>query len=118
MARRCRFPIFYTSSLMTLLVSRMALAQDKFGDVNFPISCSAEAPVRFNRAAAMLYSFFFPEMVKAFRALPKRSQQVRWPTGRLSQTLYRRGNRSEKRRWRARLLRASTCATSGVIKVG
>ena len=28
------------------------------GDVNFPVSCNAEAQVHFNTAAALLYSFY------------------------------------------------------------
>src|SRR5215469_10178034 len=44
-------------------------AEEKFGEVNFPISCSAAAQAHFNRAVAMVHSFFFPETVKAFTAL-------------------------------------------------
>lgn len=43
--------------------------EEKFGEVNFPISCSATAQTQFNRAVAMLHSFFFPETVTAFTAL-------------------------------------------------
>jgi hypothetical protein len=43
--------------------------EEKFGEVDFPISCSAAAQMQFNRAVAMLHSFFFPETVKAFTAL-------------------------------------------------
>src|SRR5215468_11449459 len=43
--------------------------EKKFGEVNFPISCSPAAQTQFNRAVAMLHSFFFPETVKAFTAL-------------------------------------------------
>jgi hypothetical protein len=39
--------------------------EEKFGEVHFPISCSAAAQMQFNRAVAMLHSFFFPETVKA-----------------------------------------------------
>jgi hypothetical protein len=58
--------------LPTLLVLAQPAAQaqeEKFGRVNFPISCSATAQTQFNRAVAMLHSFFFPETVKAFTAL-------------------------------------------------
>jgi len=37
------------------------------GEVSFPISCSLAAQVQFNRAVALLHSFFFPETVKAFK---------------------------------------------------
>ena len=41
-------------------------APDKLGDVEFPISCSAAAQDEFNRAMAMLHSFFYPEAGKTF----------------------------------------------------
>src|SRR6266566_6442268 len=57
-------------SLAIFLAQPAARAQEeKFGEVNFPISCSAGAQRQFNRAVAMLHSFFFPETVKAFTAL-------------------------------------------------
>jgi tetratricopeptide (TPR) repeat protein len=57
-------------SLAILLAQPTARAQEgKFGEVNFSISCSAAAQTQFNRAVAMLHSFFFPETVKAFTAL-------------------------------------------------
>src|SRR6201987_4652630 len=56
--------------LLGLLFQPAAQAQEeKLGNVNFPISCSAAAQMQFNRAVAMLHSFFFPETVKAFTAL-------------------------------------------------
>src|SRR5262245_52018161 len=52
-------------SLAIFLAQPGARAQEeKFGEVNFPISCSAAAQVQFNRAVAMLHSFFFPETGK------------------------------------------------------
>jgi tetratricopeptide (TPR) repeat protein len=42
---------------------------DHFGSVHFPMSCSAEAQRQFDRAVAMLHSFFYPETVKAFTAI-------------------------------------------------
>jgi len=57
-------------ALAALLVQPAARAQEeKLGVVDFPISCSAAAQTQFNRAVAMLHSFFFPETVKAFSAL-------------------------------------------------
>ena len=38
--------------------------------MHFKTSCSAEAQKQFERALAMLHSFFFPETVKAFTAIP------------------------------------------------
>ena len=39
---------------------------DQIGQVHFPTSCSAEAQVHFDRAVALLHSFWFPEASKAF----------------------------------------------------
>jgi hypothetical protein len=44
---------------------------ERFGDVDFAISCSAAAQAQFNHAAAMLHSFFFPETIKAFKAIAR-----------------------------------------------
>ncbi|MCI0698145.1 hypothetical protein L0337_39835 [candidate division KSB1 bacterium] len=39
---------------------------EKLGRVNFPVSCSAEARKQFNRAVALLHSFWYDEAEKAF----------------------------------------------------
>ncbi len=44
-------------------------AGEHFGGVHFPISCSEDAQRQFDRAVAMLHSFFYPETVKAFSAI-------------------------------------------------
>jgi tetratricopeptide (TPR) repeat protein len=41
------------------------------GRVHFQTSCTPEAQSQFERALAMLHSFFFPETVKAFNAIPE-----------------------------------------------
>src|SRR5207244_13463681 len=43
---------------------------EKLGRVHFKTSCSPEAQKQFERALAMQHSFFFPETVKAFMAIP------------------------------------------------
>src|SRR5438876_3323010 len=43
---------------------------EKLGRVHFKTLCSPEAQKQFERALAMLHSFFFPETVKAFTAIP------------------------------------------------
>src|SRR5438477_3289897 len=43
---------------------------EKLGRVHFKTSCSPEAQRQFERALAMQHSFFFPETVKAFVAIP------------------------------------------------
>ena len=44
---------------------------EKLGRVVFKTSCSPEAQKQFERALAMQHSFFFPETVKAFSAIPE-----------------------------------------------
>lgn len=44
---------------------------DDLGRVLFQTSCTPEAQKQFERALAMLHSFFFPETVKAFSAVPE-----------------------------------------------
>ncbi len=44
---------------------------DGLGRVYFQTSCTPEAQKQFERALAMLHSFFFPETVKAFNAIPE-----------------------------------------------
>src|SRR5262245_26662889 len=39
---------------------------EKLGTVHFPTSCLPEAQPRFNRAVAILHSFWYPETLKAF----------------------------------------------------
>lgn len=46
-----------------------AAKKGKLGAVLFKTSCSAEAQKQFERALAMLHSFYFPETVKAFSAI-------------------------------------------------
>src|SRR5215467_4297324 len=43
---------------------------EKLGRVHFKTSCSPDAQKEFERALAMLHSFFSPETVKAFTAIP------------------------------------------------
>ncbi len=44
-------------------------AGETLGTVHFPISCSLEAQRQFDRAVAMLHSFYYPETIKAFTAI-------------------------------------------------
>jgi len=43
----------------------------QFGHVHFVTSCSSRAQDEFDRALAMLHSFYYPETVKAFSAIPQ-----------------------------------------------
>lgn len=65
--------LFVTASTTLLLTSGLAAAHDaeKLGNVNFPISCSAEAQPAFNRAVAMLHNFWFPQALNAFAEVAK-----------------------------------------------
>jgi len=68
MGRASRF--IAAATLLLALAHPAAAAEDeRFGEVDFPVSCSPAAQSQFNRAVAMLHSFFFPETVKAFSAL-------------------------------------------------
>jgi hypothetical protein len=44
-------------------------AEQQLGKVHFPVSCSPAAQAQFDRAVALLHSFFYPETVKAFTAI-------------------------------------------------
>src|SRR4026208_1034125 len=55
--------------LISLFHGAEAMAQEKLGKVDFPISCTPEAQAQFNRAVAMLHSFWFPQAPKAFVAV-------------------------------------------------
>jgi tetratricopeptide (TPR) repeat protein len=50
---------------------KQARSPEKFGRVLFKTSCSPEAQKQFERALAMLHSFFFPETIKTFSAIPE-----------------------------------------------
>src|SRR5262245_66011689 len=68
------------TSLALILAGAVSLlqAQDEhaghnvssdFGKVHFNISCSPAAQQQFDRAVAMLHSFFYPETEKAFQSV-------------------------------------------------
>ncbi|MBI4639069.1 MAG: hypothetical protein HY731_00135 [Candidatus Tectomicrobia bacterium] len=63
---------FLFVTLIALLSATVMMSQervaypDTLGQVHFPISCSAAAQKEFDRAAALLYSFWYSEAVKAF----------------------------------------------------
>ena len=73
MAHRRIARVLFASSLLALLNTTVArAAEERLGEVNFPISCSPAAQQQFNRAVAMQHSFFFPETVKAFSAIAEK----------------------------------------------
>jgi len=54
---------------------------EKLGRVLFKTSCSPEAHKQFERALAMLHSFFFPETIKAFWRSRRPTRAAPSPTG-------------------------------------
>ena len=72
MARSRIVGVLFSSALIVLINHTVARAEERSGEVNFPISCSPAAQVQFNRAVALLHSFFFPETVKAFTAIAEK----------------------------------------------
>ena len=65
--------VLFGLTLIALLNLGAARAtEERLGEVDFPISCSPAAQQQFNRAVAMLHSFFFPETVKAFTAVAEK----------------------------------------------
>src|SRR5438270_4102958 len=64
------FTLAIVTSAMTASAGAQQAADDRLGTVHFPISCSA-VQTKFDRAVALLHNFFYPETVKAFRAIIK-----------------------------------------------
>jgi hypothetical protein len=56
-------------TVVVLISASVASAQEKLGQVHFPVSCSAAAQQEFNRAVALLHSFWFDASAKAFAAV-------------------------------------------------
>jgi len=64
-----RHRLLLVGILISIFHGAGAKAQEKLGKVDFPISCSPEAQAQFNRAVAMLHSFWFPQAPKTFAAV-------------------------------------------------
>jgi hypothetical protein len=71
--------IVVAASMLVVLGQGRVAVQDHahesggtFGTVHFETSCSAAVQAEFDRAVAMLHSFFYPETEKAFRAIAER----------------------------------------------
>ena len=56
-------------TLMGLITVSEAPAQEKIGQVHFPVSCSAAAQQEFDRAVALLHSFWFDASAQTFAAV-------------------------------------------------
>jgi tetratricopeptide (TPR) repeat protein len=64
--------MLHNALILAVLVfpGSIVLAQnERLGEVNFPVSCNAEASQRFQRAAALYHSFDWPRVTKAFEAV-------------------------------------------------
>ena len=63
---------FLSVTILAVLCAQATMAQEKatekLGNVHFPVSCSNEAQQQFDRAVAILHSFWYEEAVKAFTA--------------------------------------------------
>ena len=61
-------------SLLSLgnLVQAQQKPQEKLGKVSFPTSCNRKVQPQFDRAVAMLHSFWFQQDEKAFREMLER----------------------------------------------
>jgi tetratricopeptide (TPR) repeat protein len=68
---KIRIAVVAILALCAALVSD-ATAQNgtgQYGTVHFPVSCRPGVQAQFERAVAMLHSFFYPETIKAFEAI-------------------------------------------------
>jgi hypothetical protein len=54
---------------MSPLAAQQPADAEKLGTVHFPVSCSADAQRQFDRALAMLHSFWYPQGLEAFSAI-------------------------------------------------
>ena len=59
-------PIMALTVLLSAAVVVAHDAAEKLGQVQFPVACSGEAQTQFNRAVALLHSFWYAEAVKGF----------------------------------------------------
>ncbi|MCI0418229.1 MAG: hypothetical protein L0312_03230, partial [Acidobacteria bacterium] len=70
-------PFLFVTSLVVLCASLLRAQQthqhdhqhdasEKLGQVSFPVTCTQAAQQQFNRAAALLHSFWYEEAEKAF----------------------------------------------------
>ncbi|MEO6164661.1 MAG: hypothetical protein ABIP88_11020 [Candidatus Binatia bacterium] len=63
--------LFSCAAIAALCCATAATAQEKLGNVTFSTSCDAKVQGRFNRAVAMLHSFWFQQGETAFREVLK-----------------------------------------------
>jgi hypothetical protein len=61
---------------------------EKLGKVNFPVSCDAAVQLQFNRAVAMLHSFWYEKANEEFAAIAKRDSACAMAYWGIAMTLY------------------------------
>src|SRR2546425_13265750 len=66
---KCLRPFALWVVCSVVLAGPSLAGEERFGTVNFPVSCSPAARQQFNHAVALLHSFSFTEVFKAFEAV-------------------------------------------------
>jgi len=90
-----KFLIFWLALIMTIPVSahenhqETGVGQDQLGRTSFAISCSAAAQQEFNRAVAMLHSFWYDEAKKSFAQVAGIDPQCAMAQWGIAMSLYR-----------------------------
>ncbi len=96
MLTRARIPVFVT--LLMFSLARLGNAQEthqhehtaneKLGHISFPISCNASAQVEYDRAVAMLHSFWYEKAGEAFSEVARRDASCAMAYWGVAMTLY------------------------------
>jgi hypothetical protein len=60
-----------TAILAALVIASAASARERLGTVHFPVSCAAAVQSDFDRAVALLHSFWFDAAIRAFSAVAR-----------------------------------------------
>jgi tetratricopeptide (TPR) repeat protein len=64
--------LFWLATALAALFGSATRAQEKLGEVSFPTSCDRKVQAEFDRAVAMLHSFWFQQGEQAFREVLER----------------------------------------------
>ena len=74
-------------TLLTMLGAASVVVHEQpgpaeaLGQVHFPVSCNAAAQAQFDRAVALLHSFWFAPAIKTFNAVRSWIPRALWGTG-------------------------------------
>jgi len=69
--RLTALPVLLISSVLPLTAQDKGLEAEKLGKVHFPVSCTPAAQQQFDRAVAMLHSFWYTRAANAFAEVAK-----------------------------------------------